>query len=110
MTVPLLCISAVAIAKAFVDNRILMYGSPRSLSSENEPLFMSKFFQHVCRILSVEKLFSATYHPQSNGQVERFSRTIVEALRHYVADNPIKLDLYTRIRTISYNMQIHNVI
>ena len=33
-------------------------------------------------------LFTTTYHPQTNGQVESFNRTLAAMLRCYVEDNP----------------------
>ena len=44
-----------------------------------------------------------TYHPQSNGQVERYNRKILSALRTYVADHGKDWDLYTDVLTYAYN-------
>ena len=51
--------------------------------------------------------FTTTYHPQANGQVERYNRTILAALRTYVADHPRDWDLYTDELTYAYNCLPH---
>jgi transposase InsO family protein len=52
---------------------------------ENGPHITTKFFQAVCTELGVKKVFTTAHHSQSNGQVERHNRTILAALRGYVA-------------------------
>lgn len=78
-TVPLSNISASTVARAFMDSWVLFYGLPKLLLSHNGSYFTSKFFRHACRTLCMPNLFTTTYHPQCNGQVERFNRTIIKA-------------------------------
>lgn len=106
-TVRLKKITAAAVAIAFVNHWVFVYGPPVHLLSDNGSQFTSKFFQNVCRILGVKNLFTTTYHPQCNGQVERFNRTMLAALRHYVADHPKEWDLFTDALTYAYNTQVH---
>ena len=108
-TVPLSSISAESVAKAFVTHWVLIYGPPIWLLSDNGKQFTARFFQNVCRILGVENLFTTTYHPQTNGQVERFNRTIISGLRNYIADHPKDWDLYTDMLTYAYNTQVHRI-
>ena len=46
-------------------------GPPKTLISDNGKQFASKFFQAVCSLLDLSNIFTSTYHPQTNGQVER---------------------------------------
>ena len=52
--------------------------------------------------------FTTTYHPQTNGQTERFNRTIKAMIRSYLADHPGDWDLYTGALTFAYNCQPHS--
>ena len=94
-TVPLKGISASEVARAFVTHWVFSYGPPADLIADNGRQFTSRFFLDVCRILNVHNAFTTTYYPQTNGQVERFNRTILSALRTYIGDHPKDWDLYS---------------
>ena len=82
--VPLRTVTAYNLAIAFCSHWIFKYGPPRSVVLDNAQYFTAKFFQAVCRHLGIANKFVTTYHPQSNGQVERYNRTIAAMLRNYV--------------------------
>jgi hypothetical protein len=58
--------------------------------------------------LGIDKVFTTAYHPQTNGQVERFNRTIVNALRGYVNNHQYDWDEFTAAPTYGYNTRIHS--
>jgi transposase InsO family protein len=86
-TVPLRTIIATEVAKIFVHEWYCVYGAPVIILTDNGTQFVSKFFQTVCRLLGVKQVFTTAYHPQTNGKCERFNRTILSALSHYISDN-----------------------
>jgi len=49
--------------------------NPRIIS-DNGPQFVSKEFKEYIRSCQLEHVFTSPYHPQSNGKLERFYRTI----------------------------------
>jgi len=49
---------------------------------------MSNVFIAVLKMLGTETVRTTAYHPQTNGQFERYNRTMATQLRHYVADDP----------------------
>jgi RNase H-like domain found in reverse transcriptase/Reverse transcriptase (RNA-dependent DNA polymerase)/Integrase zinc binding domain/Integrase core domain/Chromo (CHRromatin Organisation MOdifier) domain len=109
-TVPLRVITAFSTARAFLDHWVYAYGTPLSLLTDNGPQFTAKFFQAVCAELGVKKVFTTAYHPQSNGQVERYNRTILSALRGYVARRQDDWDEYTSTLTYAYNCRVHSTL
>jgi transposase InsO family protein len=86
-SVPLKTITTEEVSKAFIKEWYCIYGAPSFLLSDNGTQFVSKFFQSVCRLLGVRQVFTTAYHPTSNGQCERFNRTVINAITHYVSDN-----------------------
>ena len=107
-TVPLRSTSAYAVSRAFCDHWAFVYGPPRIVLTDNGPQFAAKFFLAVCRELGIDKVFSSAYHPQTNGQVERFNRTIVNSLRGYVQDRQEDWDEFTGALTFAYNCRVHS--
>ena len=76
--------TAYNLAVAFCAHWILKYGPPRIVVLDNAQNFSAKFFLAVCRHLGIANKFVTTYYPQSNGQVERYSRTITVMLQNYL--------------------------
>ena len=107
-TVPLRTITALVVAKAFCDAWVFSYGPPRYLLTDNGTQFNAKFFLAVCRELGIAKIFTTAYHPQTNGQVERFNRTIINSLRGYVERRQGDWDEYTAAITFGYNCRVHS--
>jgi len=59
-----------------------MYGPPDTVLTDNRLQFASLFFQGVCSLMGIQNLYTSTYHPQINGQVERFNKTLVDMFMH----------------------------
>ena len=57
------------------------HGIPRVLVSDNGPGFASDEFNVFLKRNGVKHLYSAPYHPSSNGQAERTVRTFKESLK-----------------------------
>jgi transposase InsO family protein len=81
---PLKTISANDVAECFVADWISKFCVPLILLTDNGPQFASKFLQQVRNVLGVHQLFTSANHPATNGQVERFNRTVQAMLSHYV--------------------------
>lgn len=57
------------------------HGIPRTIVSDNGPGFSSGELQQFFSRNGVQHIFSAPYHPSSNGQAERYVRVFKEMLR-----------------------------
>ena len=99
--------TAYMVATAFCNAWVFKYGVPRSLLSDNGPQFNANVFQSVCRVLGITNLYKSAYHPQTNGQVERYNRTIASMLRNYVNEHQDDWDVYVGPLTYAYNSHVH---
>jgi hypothetical protein len=63
------------------------FGAPRSLMSDRGSVFMSELVTELCRLFTVTKLATSSFHPQCNSSVERMNGFIVTALRKYCKDD-----------------------
>ncbi|KAG1941073.1 interleukin-1 receptor accessory protein-like 1-A [Pimephales promelas] len=71
-------------AKRLVFDFISRFGAPLEIHTDQGRNFESSLFMEVCRLLQVTKTRTTPYHPASNGQVERFNRTLLQMIRCYV--------------------------
>lgn len=95
------------IARAFVRDWVFVYGPPNTILTDNGPQFTARFLLETHRLLGIEELFPTAYHPETNGQTERYNRTLLSALRKFCSDHPTNWDLYLDVVTYAYNTQVH---
>ena len=104
---PLTKVTSLATARAFCEKWVFPYGPPEVLLSDQGAQFTSRFFQHVCNILEIRQTMMSAYHPQTNGQTERFNRTLLSAIRAFCTDSGTDWDQYTSQIAYGYNCTVH---
>ena len=72
--------TALTMAKALWDNFIVHYALPQKIFSDQGRNFKSELIADLCRLLGTQKLRTSLYHPQTNGQCERFNSTLIGML------------------------------
>ena len=77
--------SAPTIAKLLVEEVISRHGVPRQLVSDRGASFLSRLMLEVCSVMGIKKINTSAYHPQTDGLVERFNRTLTDMLAKTVA-------------------------
>ncbi|XP_075770608.1 uncharacterized protein LOC142823438 [Pelodiscus sinensis] len=63
-------------------------GLPKELLTDQGTNLTSRIMTELCKLLQVRKLRTSVYHPQTDGLVERFNRTLKEMLRKFVKEDP----------------------
>ena len=56
------------------------FGVPIELHSDQGREFESNFFRECCELLGVRNTRTTPLHPQSDGMVKRFNRTLAQQL------------------------------
>ena len=56
------------------------HGIPEQIVSDNGPQFASKEFANYCKEMNIQQTLTAPYHPNSNGEAERFVQTFKDHL------------------------------
>jgi len=105
--VPLPNIEAITVARALLDNFICRFGVPRVLLSDQGRQFESALFKELCVILGIKKTRTSPYHPQCNGMVERYNRTLCQMLAAYVDNKPENWDQYLSLTSMAYRASEH---
>lgn len=79
--IPVFDITASTVAKVIYECWISRFGVPVKLSSDQGAQFESDLFSKLMKFLGIDKLRTTPFHPQSNGIIERWHRTLKSALR-----------------------------
>jgi transposase InsO family protein len=107
VAVPMRTTTASDVAEAFVSRWIALFGVPLILLTDNGPQFASRFLMQVSAVLGVHQRFTSAYQASINGQVERFNRTVVEMLSHYVSRGT-DWDKKLGPAMVAYNATVHS--
>ena len=78
--IPLKDIQADTVASAFYSEWICQFGTPLTLTSDQGAQFESTLFSSLARLIGANKIRTTAYHPQSNGMLERWHRSLKSAL------------------------------
>ena len=105
--IPMGKVRAVDCASVLLDFWIGAYGPPDRILSDGGPQFTAQFWHQVCNLLSVEADVTTPSRPQTNGQAERFNRTMARILDYYVAEHPTTWNQLLPALTLAYNTQPH---
>ena len=84
--IPLRRHTAHDVAKALITRFIVYFGVPKQIHSDQGTEFESQLFRSLVTMLGSSKIRTSPYRPQSDGQVERFNRSILQMLSAFVCD------------------------
>ena len=71
------------VAKIIFSEIFARYGAPRVLVSDRGKSFMSTLVLSLCEVFNVTRHHTSSYHPQTNGLVERTNSTLIKSFRAY---------------------------
>lgn len=100
---------ASTVAKALVETVVVRYGVPPQILSDQGTNFDGIVFKEMCRLLDIDKLHTTSYHPQANGLIERFHRTLNSMLGKVVSLRQHDWDDYLPYVTSAYRASTHQV-
>ena len=72
--------TAKKVSKFIMEEIICRHGCPKKILSDRGSHFNNEMIRELTRKFDIKHYFSTPYHPQTNGLVERFNKTLCEAL------------------------------
>ena len=99
--------TAQATARILWDNFICHYGFPEKFISDQGRNFESDLIKELCKIAGVKKVHTTPYHPQGNGQCERFNSTLCNMLGTLSEEEKSDWKSYLGCMTHAYNCTKH---
>lgn len=101
---------AKACAKILVEEVIALFGVPNKIHSDQGRQFESRLFAEMCEIPQIEKTRTTPYHPQSDGMVERFNRTLCTMLSTLIGKNQRNWDTLLPYVMMAYRSSAHETV
>ncbi|KRZ82866.1 Retrovirus-related Pol polyprotein from transposon [Trichinella sp. T8] len=98
---------ASTVAKVLVEKYIAYFGAPDYLPSHQGCSFEASVVLEMCRLFGIKKTRSFPYHPQGNGQAERFKRTLLDMLSILVDGHAGQWDDILPFVMLAYNSSVH---
>jgi hypothetical protein len=65
----------------YVEHILRLCGAPKSIVSNREPQFVTKFWQSFHKLMGTTLSYSTAFHPQTDGQTERVNQVLEDMLR-----------------------------
>ena len=81
---PIPDVTAETCARVYASQIVTRHGTGSQLITDQGRNFMSSFFQETCKLLGIRTTRTSTYHPMSNGVLERWHRSLHDGLSHYI--------------------------
>jgi len=78
-------ITGEGVATLYLRHLFPWFGVPKRVISDRDPRFTSAFATELCAQTGVQQNLSSSFHPHTDGQMERMNAWIEQYLRHWVS-------------------------
>ena len=92
------------IISTFINEYLPVHMCPRYILSDNGTECKNSLMDHVLEQLGIDRIFSAPYHPQSNGKLEVFHKYLKPTLKKLCEKDPSNWDKYFNQVLASYRV------
>ena len=104
---PMTDMNALTVAQIFVHEFICHMGIPDVIHTDQGRNFESAVVKGICNLLGIKKTRTTPYHPQSDGMIERFNRTLLSMLSIAVEHDEHGWDLQLPLLMFAYRTSTH---
>lgn len=85
--IPIEDITAETVANAFLHGWVSRFGVPSQLTTDQGRQFESSLFREFAKVIGTKVIHTTSYHPQANGQIERWHRILKNAIKCHTDTN-----------------------
>ena len=96
------------VADKLVNEVVCRFGIPLIIHTDQGRNFESALFAEICQLLDIKKTRTTPYHPQSDGMVERFNRTLEMQLSKFADYNQKDWDVHIPFLLMVYRSAVHD--
>ena len=99
--------TAQSVADAFFNQVVCRFGMPSVIHSDQGREFENRIMQELCLLGGAHKTRTTPYHPESDGMVERFNRTLLMMLAMFAGKNRDDWDDLLPAVMMAYRSSVH---
>ena len=99
--------TAQEVGRLYFDKVVKHHGMQKSIVSDRDPKFTSRFWRALWKKLGTELKMSTAFRPQTDGQTERVNLVLQEYLRNYVNADQTDWADHISMAEFSYNNTKH---
>ena len=92
------------IVATLINHYLPVHMCPRYFLSDSSTEFKNNLMDQVLEQLGIDRIFSAPYHPQSNGKLEVFHKYLKPTLKKLCENDPANWDKYINQVLASYRI------
>jgi deoxyuridine 5'-triphosphate nucleotidohydrolase len=96
------------VAKTFMERFVANFGCPVSVHSDNGTEFTSEIFKSLMDELKIQKTYTPSYNPRSNGKLERWHRDLNAFMRAASTREDPNWITYLPALTLAHNTKEHS--
>ena len=100
--------TAQEVARLLVTRVIVYHGVPKQIHTDQGAEFEGNLFKSLALLLGSVKVRTSPYRPQSDGQVERFNRSVLNMLSAFVCDRANDWDDHLPYVLMAYRSSVHS--
>jgi hypothetical protein len=78
-------LNAVKLADIFLEEIFRHHGVPQKIISDRDPKMNNRWWKEVLQRLGTRCRFSTAFHPETDGQLEIFNKSLQEVLRNFIS-------------------------
>jgi transposase InsO family protein len=95
-------------ARILMEEFILIHGPPDKIITDQGLHFNNDLIRAITELIGCQHVFSTPYHPQTNGQTERWNSTFATQLAKYCNADRNNWDIYLPSIVYAYNHGVHH--
>ena len=84
------------------------YGFPEKIVTERGTQFEGFLFTELCKVAKITKLRTTCYHPQCNGNSERFNSTLINMIKTLEYEDKVQWTKHLNTLCSAYNSTLHS--
>ena len=100
-------LDSAGVARLFLEHVWRHHGLPEEVISDCRPAFVSNFLHELAALLGVKLTPSTSYHPQTDGQMERMNQEIEAYLRVFMSHRQDDWANWLPLAEFAYNNKVH---